>query len=105
MVEVMAGMGIPQDEISKAVRSGTSNKPISPVTLRKHFRNELDIGIAQVKGKIAKNILALSEKNATAAIFLSKVRLGMKETIHHKVAGGLTLEQLVTQAQGGEKKK
>lgn len=104
MVEVMAGLGIPQDEIVRAIKNPSTGKPISPVTLRRYFRQELDSGIAKVKAKIGVNILRLSEKNASAAIFLAKVRLGMKETFHHKVAGGLTLEQLVTQSQDPEKK-
>lgn len=105
LVEVMVGLGIPQDEIATGIKNPRTGRPISPVTLRRYFRNELDTGIAKVKAKIGANILRLSEKNASAAIFLAKVRLGMKETIHHKLGGGLTLEQLVVASQAEDKKK
>lgn len=92
MVEIMAGAGIPQAEIALVVTSATSGEPISPVTLRKHFRRELDTGIAKVKAKIVANLLRLSAKNGAVAIFAAKTRLGWKETmrVEHsgKVEGG-----------------
>lgn len=103
MVELATGIGIPQHDMVTAILSPTSKRPISEVTLRKHFKDEIRTGTVKFKMKVGVNLLKLSERNASAAIFLGKVRLGMKETvkIEHsgKVEGGphLTESQLDAQ--------
>ena len=42
-VEVMASLGIPEEEICLVVRN-RSDKPISRNSLRKHFKKELETG-------------------------------------------------------------
>ena len=48
----MAGMGIPEEQMVTAVLNPTSKQPISPVTLRKHFREELDQGMVQANAQV-----------------------------------------------------
>lgn len=57
----MAAMGIPEDQMVLAVLNPDTGKPISPVTLRKHFREELDKGFIQANSKVAAALF----KNAT----------------------------------------
>lgn len=59
----MCAMGIPEDQMVLAVLNPETNKPISPVTLRKHFREELDKGFIQANAKVAAGLF----KNATTA--------------------------------------
>lgn len=103
MVEVGTGIGIPQHDMVTAILSPTSGRPISEVTLRKHFKDEIRTGTVKFKMKVGVNLLKLSERNASAAIFLGKVRLGMKETvkIEHsgKVEGGPHLTEAQLDAQ------
>lgn len=59
----MSAMGIPEDQMVLAVINPDTNKPISPVTLRKHFREELDKGFIQANAKVAAGLF----KNATTS--------------------------------------
>jgi hypothetical protein len=59
----MAGMGIPEDQMVAAVKNPETGEPISPVTLRKHFRKELDEGFVQANAKVGLSLY----KNATTA--------------------------------------
>jgi len=99
MVEVMAGCGIPQPEIALCVPSRTSGRPISHVTLRKHFRSELSAGIAKVKAKFAANLLRLSATNGAVAIFAAKTRLGFRETIRIEHSGKVSTTPNLTDDQ------
>jgi hypothetical protein len=82
LVESLAGYGITEVEISKLVVNPQTNAPISPVTLRKCFRDELDRGhvIAnhQVAGALFKNATtgtaAFPGGNPTSQIFWLKTR-------------------------------
>lgn len=49
------------------------------MTLRKHFRPELDQGLIAVKLKAGGNLLAMTATNAACAIFFAKCRLGYNE--------------------------
>lgn len=57
----MAAMGIPEDKMVLAILNPDTREPISPVTLRKHFREELDKGMVQADTKVAAALF----KNAT----------------------------------------
>lgn len=57
----MAGMGIPEDQMVAAIINPDTQRPISPVTLRKHFRDELDKGSVQATTKVGLSLY----KNAT----------------------------------------
>jgi len=77
---MMAGLGIPEDRMVIAVVSPETGQCISPVTLRKYFRPELDRGALKAEMQIGTNLLKLSETAPAVAIFLGKVRLHMKES-------------------------
>lgn len=57
----MAAMGIPEDQMVVALKNPRTTAPISPVTLRKHYRKELDEGFIQANAKVAGQLY----KNAT----------------------------------------
>ena len=84
-VEAMAGYGVPQDKIATLVRDG-----INKTTLIKHFRAELDRGIAMADVQISKTLFQQATSGNTAAlIFWAKARMGWKETqgIDHTTKG------------------
>jgi hypothetical protein len=56
-VEVMAGIGIPEEEICLVVRD-RRDKPICRSTLRRHFGKELQTGATKVKAKVGHFMLA-----------------------------------------------
>lgn len=82
LVESLAGYGITEAEISKLVINPATKEPISPVTLRKHFRVELDTGHVRanqaVAGALFKNATTQTETYPggipTAQIFWLKTR-------------------------------
>ena len=61
LVDQLAGYGIPEADIARLVINPKSKEPISPVTLRKHFRDELDTGHVRANEKVVGALL----KNAT----------------------------------------
>lgn len=63
LVKVMSGMGIPEDQMVSAIINPSTKKPISPYTLRKHFREELDMGFVQANASVGAGLF----KNATTA--------------------------------------
>jgi len=54
---------------------------IAPRTLRKHFRKELDRGMAEANAKVLQTLfgMATSGRNTAATIFWSKTRCGLRE--------------------------
>ena len=92
MVRLAGSYRVPEDEIVQAVINPATGKPISPVTLRKHFREELRQGFIQGKMRImaatfqsatgVKDELGnyVLNPNVTAQIWLGKVLYGMRET-------------------------
>ena len=75
-VEEMAGFGIPQDNIARVIG-------ISPDTLRKHYRDELDLGHVKANTRVAQNLFSIAtgdgRQAVTAAIFWLRVRAGWSE--------------------------
>jgi hypothetical protein len=73
-VEALAAYGIPEHEISRVVA-------IDPKTLRKYYREELDLGETKANAQVA-GFLFNSAKNGnvTAQIFWLKTRAGWRET-------------------------
>ena len=71
----MAGFGISQEDI--AVVMG-----VSPPTLRKHFRAELDVAMTSKNVAVARNLfrIASTSDNPSAAMFWCKTRMGWRET-------------------------
>lgn len=82
MVEALAGYLIPEKEIAILVINPLTGEGISPITLRKHFRKELDTGFAKIKIRhhmaLFKNV---EEGNVTAQIWWDKTRNRINERI------------------------
>ena len=75
-VEAMAGYGIPETDIARVL-------DIDPKTLRRHYRDELDVGHVKANAKVADNLFKIAtgtgREAVTAAIFWLKVRAGWSE--------------------------
>ncbi len=75
-VEAMAGYGVREDDIARVVG-------VCPKTLRKHFRQELDVGHVKANMKVAENLYrkatGAGRESVTAAIFWLKTRAGWVE--------------------------
>jgi hypothetical protein len=77
-VKAMSAYGVPQHDIARVIG-------IHDETLRKHYRDELDLGVIEANAKIAETLFrqATKEGNTTAAIWWSKSRMGWKEKVEH----------------------
>ena len=74
-VETYSGVGVPHDQI--AILIG-----IAPKTLRKHYRESLDIGEAKATSNVAKTLYKQATSGNTAAlIFWMKARAGWREKV------------------------
>ena len=80
----MAAFGIPEHNIARVVG-------IDPKTLRKHYRDELDMGQTKATAKVAESLFRKATtdgpQSVTAAIFWLKTRGGWKETSAVEVGG------------------
>jgi hypothetical protein len=73
-VEALAAYGIPEEDISRVVA-------IDPKTLRKHYREELDLGQTKANAQVAGFLFNSARNgNVTAQIFWLKTRAQWKET-------------------------
>ena len=79
-VEVMTGLGLTQEQIGKILG-------FSEDTLQRHFRAELDSGVAKANAQVAQNLFSIAtsrdQGSVAAAIFWMKSRGKWKETNHH----------------------
>ncbi len=90
-VEAMAGYGIPEVDIAKVI--GVDAK-----TLRKHYREELDIAHVKANSAVAQSLFKKATgdgpQSVTAAIFWLKTRARWKETlvseVTHDIADPIT---------------
>ena len=75
-VKEMSGYGIPEEGIARVL-------DIAPMTLRKHYRSELDLGQVEANTKVVANLFRIATgdgpKAVTAAIFWAKCRLRWSE--------------------------
>jgi hypothetical protein len=72
-VRRLAGVGVPQDDIAAILDCDAK-------TLRKHFRIELNRGVAEANAAAASYLFAkVKEGNVTAQIFWMKTRAGWRE--------------------------
>jgi hypothetical protein len=70
----MAAYGIPEPDISRVMH-------IDPKTLRKHYRDELDLGESKANAQVAGFLFnAAKNGNVTAQIFWLKTRARWRET-------------------------
>ena len=78
MVSAMVSYGIPHLEIASVIG-------ISPNTLAKHFRNEIDTASARATTEVANALFdqAVNKGNTSAQIFWLKTRGRWRETNHH----------------------
>jgi hypothetical protein len=73
-VEAMAAYGIPADDISRGLG-------IDAKTLRKHYRDELDLGETKANAQVAGFLFSAAKNgNVTAQIFWLKTRARWRET-------------------------
>src|SRR5918993_1517942 len=73
-VETMSAYGIPEADISRVVA-------IDPKTLRKHYRDELDLGETKANAQVAGFLFNSARNgNVSAQIFWLKTRARWKET-------------------------
>ncbi|MGO4151494.1 hypothetical protein [Cupriavidus sp. YAF13] len=79
LVESAAAFGIPQDEIARLIINPQTGKPLAAVSLRKHFRTELETGATKANIAVANSLFRAatgSGKGAvTAAIWWTKSRM------------------------------
>lgn len=82
MVEHLAGLIIPEREICLLVINPETKAAITPVTLRKHFRDELDTGFAKLKVRHHMALMkAIESGNVTAMIWWDKTRNHIYEKV------------------------
>ena len=73
-VEAMAAYGIPEIDIARVVA-------VDPKTLRKHYRDELDMGETKANAQVAGFLFNSARSgNVTAQIFWLKTRARWRET-------------------------
>lgn len=85
LVNAMAAIGIDQNDMARLLK-------IAPKTLRKHFRDELDLGMiranAAVGGALFKAATTVGPGQNAAMIFWAKARMGWREQPQqHEVTG------------------
>ncbi len=88
-VEAMAAYGIPEPDIARVVG-------VDPKTLRKHYREELDLGETKANAQIAGFLFnAARNGNVTAQIFWLKTRARWRETpVELKHSGSINHKDL-----------
>ena len=81
MVESTSGLGLPHEQI--AILVGIDDK-----TLRKYYRNELDIGKAKANGQIAKTLFSKAVSgDTTSLIWWTKAQMRWSETVKQELTG------------------
>ena len=88
-VETLAAYGIPETDISRVVA-------IDAKTLRKHYRDELDLGQTKANAQVAGFLFNSARNgNVTAQIFWLKNRAQWKEApTQHQYEGRLDVRQM-----------
>lgn len=112
LVAILAGHGIPQETICTFIFWGEltekAGKPITPPTLRKAFRLELDNGKHMRDSKLLRTAfeMATVDKVPSVLIFLLKTQVGLKEPaseVHLHTTYGELVKQAVEK--GEEQRK
>ena len=88
-VEAMAAYGIPETDISRVIG-------VDPKTLRKHYRDELDLGETKANAQVAGFLFnAAKNGNVTAQIFWLKTRAKLRESpVELKHSGAIAKNDL-----------
>lgn len=84
LVAALVAAGIPVEAIGQIIK-------LSPRTLYRHYRPQLDEGKAVANGRVAQTLyrMALNGRNVAATIFWLKTRAGWKETQNINLAARL----------------
>lgn len=96
VVEVLAGHGIPQDEIGLVINA-------TGKTLRRYYPRELEAGMARARAQVVTTAfeMATSGRCPAMTIFWLKTRLGWRERdareVEPQTATDLTNEQLAAE--------
>lgn len=93
-VELLAGLGIPQEQICLLIQGGIDDK-----TLRKHYRQELQSGVAKANSQVSKSLFQKATSgDTTAQIWWTKARMGWKDLsrVEHTGAEGEPLRIIFT---------
>lgn len=102
-VEALSAFGVQEDEICRLIINPTTSKPIDAKTLRKHFRDELDLGltkaIAVVAGRLMNSTKGTSATAVRAQEFFLKTRGRWRTTdsIELSGPGGAPIESVTTE--------
>lgn len=76
-VESMSGFGLKHEQMAAVLQ-------IDAKTLRKHYRTELDVGMAKAHAKVGESLYKMAlDGNVTAAIWFTKAQMGWAETVKH----------------------
>ena len=88
-VETLAAYGIPETDISRVVG-------VHPKTLRKHYREELDLGETKANAQVAGFLFNSARSgNVTAQIFWLKTRARWRETpVELKHSGSIARREM-----------
>lgn len=88
-VEAMAAYGIPEQDIARVTG-------VDPKTLRKYYRDELDMGEAKANAQVAGFLFSAAKNgNVTAQIFWLKTRAKWRETpVELKHSGSIATRDL-----------
>jgi len=82
LVKNLVAVGMPQEDIA-------SKLDMSVDTLARHYRKELDEGIADANATIARTLFNQAKAgNVACMIFWLKTRAGWKETNRHELTDG-----------------
>ena len=97
MVEQCCGYRMPEEEICLLIKNPSTNRPISPMTLRKYFADEVRTGYSNLRQRImaasVRSALGVSkvlkdgtveieqQGNVTAQIWLQKTLYGARELV------------------------
>ena len=106
-VEAMTGFGVLHDQIVTLVTNPNSGNPITPKTLRKHFKRELERGKTKMISLLAGRLfsMAMSVKIAggrasvASAIFLLKTQGGFSERIGIEHSGQIDVDMVEVDAE------
>ena len=86
LVEHHAAIGTLHQQIAKLLQ-------LSLNTLKKHYREELDLGLARANAVVSGTLFTEAKRgNITAAIFWMKTRGGWRETARIEHSGGASIE-------------
>lgn len=92
-VRAMVMAGIQQDRVAEVI-------DIAPKTLRKHFRDELDLGMDKANATVVANLYRQAIKDdfrsIPAAIYWTKAQMGWsdKSQVEHTGAGGGPIQHI-----------